>query len=897
MVAKKGSKAKKSSEKARDGGRRKASFADYLADEDGGTEEAKVDEDEDGLSPPGSSKNRKKNASKNKSGKAKPGFEITTRNDGFRSVVLHRGPPEGADTTDSFVEDSDDALNMDEDGGALQQAEAEDLEFAELETIVYGREKTVAQVLKIDGDSQKCQVRKFCHGGQLDRLLASQKEKASFIMHEKEVILTEFEEWVAFDEIVTNCVVYNAEDYFALFPGPGAASAAADFIGSPGKTSIAGSRPATPSSAVACGGRGRARTPAKKTPTRGAKVVRAASSANGSALRSTNWAAAIDTPLRKLLEDDDDDAPQEDELGVPDEHEYFCRRAYTECEGRRGFPDLRWEPTACASSFDTAVFTEQLRKRQAEAEVDLLGAEDEFIVDEIERAELQKMPKWFRVMKEARAALLPSVMPKNGTSCRDREKGEIKAFLERATKGESGTNVMFIAGLPGTGKTAMVNEILTQWEGKLGARRVVRCNCLKIFGTYSLYMDMYMHLSGEARRPLPRKALNLLQRQFEIFQQRKQPVILFLDELDALKQNLLYRVLEWTLFYDNLILLTISNTLNLPERLAPKVCSRLRPSRLPVEPYTYPQLKEIITSRLDKQVFGDNTIDLCAVRIAAEMGDVRKALQVCRSSLDYRINENKRICREEYIREQRAAAGSPKATAAQGGQDVVMGTEDDDEDIEVPALPELLSKWQTLLQRWCTRNKKKLPDVLKVSIVDMNYVEAKTLRSNPKLQMMENLAVNPRWFLAAVAAEFEGAVPPTEEITLLDAQEKMRSCIIQAAMWKDFSHSLVNVDNSGELTSRSATPFPYHNCRRYLEMLVQGGIVEHVDGLATSAGLRVATRIWNGRPRHAKGVYDLGALDVIRLASDIEVDDIRYALTRAKCPIGKYLLKLTFPED
>ena len=84
-------------------------------------------------------------------------------------------------------------------------------------------------------------------------------------------------------------------------------------------------------------------------------------------------------------------------------------------------------------------------------------------------------------------------------------------------------------------------------------------------------------------------------------------IVLFLDELDALKPHLLYRVLEWTLKYsESLVVITIANTLTLPERLAPKVYSRLRPKRLFVQPYTFLQLTTIIKDRLGAvpKIFG-----------------------------------------------------------------------------------------------------------------------------------------------------------------------------------------------------------------------------------------------------------------------------------------------------
>ena len=150
------------------------------------------------------------------------------------------------------------------------------------------------------------------------------------------------------------------------------------------------------------------------------------------------------------------------------------------------------------------------------------------------------------------------------------------------------------------------------------------------------------------------------------------------------------------------------------------------------------------------------------MRIAQETGDVRKALQVCRATLDYRISENKRIAREEYLLKHGA-------------------------DAELPPLPKLLGQFMQLFNSWCSRNGRNLKDLLQVSVVDMNQVEQKTLRFNPKLQTMENFSVNLRWFLAAMVCEFESAVPQANELTLFAVQKKMREVDLLGLMDKGYS--------------------------------------------------------------------------------------------------------------
>jgi len=126
--------------------------------------------------------------------------------------------------------------------------------------------------------------------------------------------------------------------------------------------------------------------------------------------------------------------------------------------------------------------------------------------------------------------------------------------------------------------------------------------------------------------------------------------VVLLDELDQLvmaKQTVLYNLFNWpTLPNSRLIVVAISNTMNLTDMLPNKIQSRVGldpPSchkisrvgliRVNFEPYTTPQLIKIIESRLENvpgNIVEYDAIRLCSMRIANNTGDARKALDVCR---------------------------------------------------------------------------------------------------------------------------------------------------------------------------------------------------------------------------------------------------------------------------
>merc|ERR1711957_1044044 len=125
------------------------------------------------------------------------------------------------------------------------------------------------------------------------------------------------------------------------------------------------------------------------------------------------------------------------------------------------------------------------------------------------------------------------------------------------------------------------------------------------------------------------------------------PVVLLIDEIDQLvtkSQGVLYSVFEWlSLRGARLVVAAISNTMDLPERLLPRVASRFEVVRVDFWPYTKAQINTILCARLESHdaidVFKSEALLRCAARVAAGTGDVRKALQLCRRALELRLNE------------------------------------------------------------------------------------------------------------------------------------------------------------------------------------------------------------------------------------------------------------------
>ncbi|XP_018044331.1 PREDICTED: origin recognition complex subunit 1 isoform X2 [Atta colombica] len=239
-------------------------------------------------------------------------------------------------------------------------------------------------------------------------------------------------------------------------------------------------------------------------------------------------------------------------------------------------------------------------------------------------------------LQEIRTKLHVSTVPKS-LPCREEEFNNIYTFLESKLMDNSGGSI-YINGVPGTGKTATVNEIVkclkrSVEKGKLNRFDFVEINGMKLSEPRQAYVQILKQLSGKVLTW--EQAYNMLEKKFN--SNAKRPMTLLLvDELDLLctkRQDVIYNLLDWpTKASARLVVITIANTMDLPERvLMSRVTSRLGLTRVTFEPYNYKQLYEIILIRLkNTDIFENEIIQLIARKVSAVSGDARRALDICR---------------------------------------------------------------------------------------------------------------------------------------------------------------------------------------------------------------------------------------------------------------------------
>ncbi|CAH9128622.1 unnamed protein product [Cuscuta epithymum] len=257
-------------------------------------------------------------------------------------------------------------------------------------------------------------------------------------------------------------------------------------------------------------------------------------------------------------------------------------------------------------------------------------------------------------LEKAKAALLLATIPKH-LPCRNREMEDIFAFIKVSLcEDHCLGKCLYIHGVPGTGKTMSVLGVMRNLKSEVDAGSVkpycfIEINGLKLASPETVYSVIYESLSGH--RVSWKKALKLLNERFSNGSDRgkvdSRPCILLIDELDLLvtrSQSVLYNILDWpTKPHSRLIIIGIANTMDLPEKLLPRISSRMGIQRLCFGPYNYQQLQEIILTRLNGiDAFEKPAIEFASRKVAAVSGDARRALEICRRAAelaDYRFKK------------------------------------------------------------------------------------------------------------------------------------------------------------------------------------------------------------------------------------------------------------------
>lgn len=160
------------------------------------------------------------------------------------------------------------------------------------------------------------------------------------------------------------------------------------------------------------------------------------------------------------------------------------------------------------------------------------------------------------------------------------------------------------------------------------------------------------------------------------------------------------------------ILVGVANIMDLPERVLPRVASRLA-HRVPFQAYTHEQLQRIASSRLAgvaDGAFHPKALEMAAKKVGNIQGDARRMLELCRHAAEVAAERTRRV------REMQGRGESP--TGALAGVPATAASSPINEQVTIPDINEAHRlMFGAVLQPPCLRRPtlRPLPSIIRMS--------------------------------------------------------------------------------------------------------------------------------------------------------------------------------------
>ncbi|KAF5744520.1 cell division control protein 6 [Tripterygium wilfordii] len=256
-------------------------------------------------------------------------------------------------------------------------------------------------------------------------------------------------------------------------------------------------------------------------------------------------------------------------------------------------------------------------------------------------------PRDMDQMSAVKKALHISIAPPN-VVCREDEQRRILEFCKTCIEREKAGS-LYICGCPGTGKSLSMEKVKQQvvdWtqEASLQSPDVIAITCTSLTNTSEIFSKI---LGNNQLRKEINCSTSPLQHLQNLYSHKLQSsgskmMLIIADELDYLitkDRAVLHELfMLTTLPFSRCILIGIANAIDLADRFLPRLDAlECKPLIVTFRAYSKDQILRILQERLMAFpciIFQPQALELCARKVAAVSGDMRRALSICRSAIE-----------------------------------------------------------------------------------------------------------------------------------------------------------------------------------------------------------------------------------------------------------------------